>query len=449
MTSTSEKSLYVLIAGAGIGGLSLAIFLERAGIDYTVIERSSSMKTIGGALGLTAQIFRAFDQIGMFHELAEVSAPLSGITYFNHKMEKVGRLDGSNWEERYGYTHRLVPRRELMDVLLRHVPPHKIQWNKKITSAVQNDEGVSVVCADGTHFEADILIGSDGAYSTVRSLLFKSMQEKGHKMDVSDLENLRFNQFAVIGLTSDISDEYPVLKKSTSEMEHIVNDKKKAYNICTIPLPGGRVNWLVGGNFDIDAEDQEKFRFSDWSSEAAKTIFKEIENLPCAIGGTLSNLLKKTDKAEISRVMLEDKIFKTWYDGRICLMGDAVHKTLPAGGQGANQAILDAICLANLLHELPSTSVEDITKMFAKYREIRFNGAKRSVVDSAMITNVICKQGTIGDIMRAVILDWSPVWVINMNLDALLCERPVLTFEPSFIDKGDLKDKSKPHTLQN
>ncbi|KAG0227317.1 hypothetical protein BGW42_002999 [Actinomortierella wolfii] len=87
--------------------------------------------------------------------------------------------------------------------------------------------------------------------------------------------------------------------------------------------------------------------------------------------------------------------------------------------------------------------------MFAKYREIRFNGAKLSVEDSAMITSVICKQGIIGDIIRTVILGWSPAWLTNMNADILMSERPILTFEPSFIDKGDYKDRSKPHTLQN
>ncbi|KAF9978288.1 hypothetical protein BGZ73_003095 [Actinomortierella ambigua] len=447
MQPTEDKALRVLIAGAGIGGLSLAIFLERAKIDYVVIERSPTMKNVGGALGISAQSLRVFDQIGIYGELAAVSKPLEGIYYFNQKKERVGQLNGGFYEKRYGYSNRIFPRQELMEVLIRHVPPHKIQWDKKIVSTVQNAEGVSIICSDATHFVGDVLIGSDGAYSTVRNSLYKTMKERGQRIAKSDLEDLRFEQFAILGVTRDISDEWPTLKSSKSAMEIIVAGKNNPYNIYAIPIPGGRVNWMVGGRFHIKPEDQEDFRFADWESESAKALLKEIEHLPITIGGTIGNLLNKTERSKISRTLLQDKLFNAWYEGRTCLMGDAAHKTLPAGGQGANQTILDAVCLANLLYEMPSTSIEDITKVFAKYREIRYATAKQSVADSALVTDLISKQGLSGDMLRTVILSWMPEFMIVKIQDVLVGERPLLTFERAIDDKGELKDTSKPHKL--
>ncbi|KAG0260824.1 hypothetical protein DFQ27_003304 [Actinomortierella ambigua] len=433
MAPTQDKPLRVLIAGAGIGGLSLAIFLTRAKIDYVVLERSASLKTIGGALGLSGQALRVFDQIGIYDELAAVSKPLTSIEYYNQNKEKVGQLDGSLWEKRYGYGNRVFPRNELMKVLLRHVPPENIQWGKSIKSTAQNEEGVSVVCTDATHFVGDVLIGSDGTYSAVRRSLYKNMQEKGQRLGKGDLEHLRFDQFAILGITSDISDEWPTLKEPKGAMEIIVASNGSPYNVYAIPIPGGRLNWMVGCRFHIQPEDQDEFRFSNWDSDSAKAILKEIENLPITIGGTIGNLL--------------DKLFHVWYDGRTCLMGDAVHKTLPAGGQGANQTILDAVCLTNLLYELPSTSTEDINKMFARYREIRFSTAKQAVGDSALVTDMISKQGLYGDLLRAVVLGWMPSFITTRIMDALAGERPLLTFEPAIPDKGEFKNTSKAHTI--
>ncbi|KAF9992063.1 hypothetical protein BGZ80_008736, partial [Entomortierella chlamydospora] len=74
---------------------------------------------------------------------------------------------------------------------------------------------------------------------------------------------------------------------------------------------------------------------------------KEYENFPCPYGGTMKDLFDTTPKHLISKIFLEEKVFQTWYHGRSVLIGDACHKLLPGGGEGAVMAMKDAVVLAN------------------------------------------------------------------------------------------------------
>ncbi|KAG0227651.1 hypothetical protein BGW42_002781 [Actinomortierella wolfii] len=94
------SSVKVVIAGAGIAGLSLAIFLERAGIQYTILEKAQTFRPWGASIALTPQVLRVFDQLGMVHELQEIGITLLGGLHYKQDLTKVGTVDLSNYEER-------------------------------------------------------------------------------------------------------------------------------------------------------------------------------------------------------------------------------------------------------------------------------------------------------------------------------------------------------------
>jgi len=95
MTSHSS-SLPVLIIGGGLGGLTMAILLERAGLNYLVLEKSSEVQALGSATNLGPNIQPLFEQLGLFEKFEAISKPSSKVDIFNEQMEQIG---GINYDE--------------------------------------------------------------------------------------------------------------------------------------------------------------------------------------------------------------------------------------------------------------------------------------------------------------------------------------------------------------
>ncbi|KAG0238405.1 hypothetical protein BGW42_005638 [Actinomortierella wolfii] len=441
MASSNHK---VIIAGAGIGGLTLGIMLEKAEIDYIILERATEFKALGSSISLTAQVLRVFDQLGILEDITAVSLPMSDMAYYKQDLTHMASWDASIANERYGYTSLFFSRPDLMQVLLKHVPAHKIIWGRRVLSTMQNTNGVMVRCASGDTYNGEILIGADGAYSAVRQSLYKNLKMKGIYVPPTDTAPLRFDQFAILGVSNDISEEYPILKEYDSKLNIVVADKKP-YNVYCIPLPGGRVGWAICGKLlQTQFHDQENFRFSDYSEESIEELRGKIEDVPVPIGGSIGKLMKKTES--VSHIMLEDRFFNVWHAGRTVLIGDACHKLIPAGGQGAIQTILDCICLANLLKEMPSWEPENITKVFERYYEIRAPHARKAVAASRQLSNLLSTTGFMADLTRAFILK-SPRWIVLKSFDNIYGGRPILNYLEQIPLKGFVKDYSKPATL--
>jgi 2-polyprenyl-6-methoxyphenol hydroxylase-like FAD-dependent oxidoreductase len=129
------------------------------------------------------------------------------------------------------------------------------------------------------------------------------------------------------------------------------------------------------------------------SQEAKEKFIKDVYNFPIKASdneesqqgkqATLGDLIDATEPGIAATVLLEEKMFETWYHGRTVLIGDAVHKMHPASGQGCVNAMQDAVVLANCLYEIsegkePLTSAT-ITGAFSDYREQRYGHAKTQV----------------------------------------------------------------------
>ncbi|KAG0233653.1 hypothetical protein BGW41_001405 [Actinomortierella wolfii] len=435
----------VIIAGAGIAGLSLAIMLERANIQYCVLERAAEFRPLGSAICLSAQVLRVFDQLGILEQMRAKSKPLMGIDYHKQDLTQIGTIDNSFFRERYGYENLFFARPDLMQVLLDNVPKEKIHWGKKILSTMQNKEGVMCRCADGTTFDGDILVGADGAYSAVRQSLYKNLAAKGVKVSKSDTGPLRFDQFALLGVTKPVPELFPAVNDETTRMSVVLADKLP-YIAYVRSLHGGRIGWTICGKLlSPESHGQENFRFSDWGAESIEEIRQELDHIPVPLGGTIGFLIDNTQ--DISKVMLEDRYFHCWYENRTVLIGDACHKLIPAGGQGANQSILDAICLANLLAELPSPKPEDITAVFARYFEIRSPTAKKCVDGSAKLSKLMNSQGKIAEFIRGLVLNM-PAKMTLKQQDTMFTGRPILNYLPQIELKGTAPNSAKDMTLK-
>ncbi|KAF9971106.1 hypothetical protein BGZ65_010627, partial [Modicella reniformis] len=115
---TQHSPPKVLISGAGLSGLFLAILLERAGILYHVYERAPTVKPLGAALVLNANILPAFDQLGLLEEIAQIAFPLSTLELHHENLDHIGTIDISGFKTEAGYDSYIFHRPDLYDILL-------------------------------------------------------------------------------------------------------------------------------------------------------------------------------------------------------------------------------------------------------------------------------------------------------------------------------------------
>ncbi|KAF8958828.1 hypothetical protein BGZ46_001879 [Entomortierella lignicola] len=313
----------VLIVGAGIRGLFLAILLKKINIPYRIFERASEVKPLGSAMSLNGCTFPALEQLGIYEELKKVSKHYPEVEFYNASSKKLGSFTTNDL---------------------------KIAFKKKVLSTEEKEEKVIIHFSDNTSHSGDILVGADGAYSAVRQNMYKQMNAKGI-LPESDLGNFLINYITMVGVaTPPDPEQYPQLKDENSRFNQII--------------------------------------FGD-GANGTKSAGDSYKDFPCHLGGTMGDLFDATPKHLISKVFLEEKLFKTWHHGRSVLLGDACHKLHPAAGLGARNAIEDAISLANCLYFMKDSSEKSIESAFEDYYKHRYNHANEAFKTSNFTSKIL------------------------------------------------------------
>ncbi|KAF8916354.1 hypothetical protein BGZ58_005305 [Dissophora ornata] len=138
----------------------------------------------------------------------------------------------------------------------------------------------------------------------------------------------------------------------------------------------------------------------------------------------------------ISKVFLEEKMFKTWYHGRTVLTGDACHKMLPGAGQGAVNAMQDAVVLANCLYAMPDKSASSITAAFEEYFKQRHQRAHTQFVRSNEMSQTMVGQTWVDRLLRHVMLNYIPNWVLQISFNKTFEYRPQIAWLPLAENRG-------------
>jgi 2-polyprenyl-6-methoxyphenol hydroxylase-like FAD-dependent oxidoreductase len=335
----------VLIAGAGIGGLTAAIALRRAGFDVSVFERAAELRPVGAGIALAANAILGLRRLGSADQIAEVGQPVRSLALKEASGREITSSDLSPLEEALGAPTLAFHRAELHQALLGELGPGVVQLGYAVTSFEEKDGVVRVQLADGSTREGVALIGADGLHSVVRRQLF------------GDTPLRYWGQTSWRGVTSPGE---LVLQGSTSETW----GHRRRFGL--VSLTRGRVYWFAVEETQQGGKDEPgrtraylRSAFAGWH-----------DPICAAIEATSEDAIVRTD------VQDRDPL-PHWTRGCVSLLGDAAHPMTPNLGQGACQAIVDAVVLAEEL-----VRSDDVPAALARYERRRIRRANDIVLRS-------------------------------------------------------------------
>ncbi|KAF9935142.1 hypothetical protein FBU30_007521 [Linnemannia zychae] len=432
--STSKKPT-VLIVGAGIGGLMLGALLEKSNTPYMIFERSTSFKQLGSAMCVGPTLIPIFQQLGIYEEFLTIGKYMTQIDNFKESLETYPPNDHRRIEEFSGYGKYMVSRPKLHDLILRQVPINKIHFGRRVLNISETEDRVLVHLSDNSVYEGDIIVGADGAYSEVRQRMYEQLKAKG-ELPKSDQEDLPFSCICLVGQTKPLDPEqYPIVNQPRCAFQLYLGDNKP-YSWILVTTAQNTIAFMVLHHLNSTTNRATADQCSrqkenvEWDAYPAQAMCDETRDFPISLQEgkkhTLGDLFEQTPKELISKVMLEEKVFQTWYSGRYVLLGDACHKLHPAGGHGAVTAFHDAVALANLLYAMPTTTAKDITTVFKEYYMERLPAVTESFNQSHRLSKMTDK-GILGTIILFTITRL-PDWLMKIMLAKTVRFRPQVGF---------------------
>jgi len=336
----SQASKKAIIIGGGIGGVTAAIALKRAGLDVTVYEQAEELQEVGSGLPLWTNALRTLNVIGLTDGLEKLGVHVTSVRVTTWKGDTLTDTKNDKYLKKLGTITIVVHRAELLTLLLKTLGEGNVQLGMTCVDFTQNASGVTAKFANGREVRGDILIGADGIHSVTRTHLFGLIKPKyvGYTCwrglahtPRTGLETWAWGKGCQFGITP-MSQEraYWFVQKYAPEGEE---DK-----------PGGKKNEILA-------------LFHDWH-----------DPIPSVIEATAEADILRNDIYELQHL-------HQWSHGRVTLLGDAAHAMTPNLGQGACQAIEDAIALANCLNE--TANVRAALKNYEKRRITRANRITR------------------------------------------------------------------------
>lgn len=187
--ATPPPTFKVLIAGGSLVGLTLALILEKANIDFLILEKGDIAPDLGASISVLPQTARVLEQLGIWDTFLAKSFPVSQ----RHHVDEHGRVSETSNEfgligEKLGRPCLLIERKIWIRTLYESLgDTSKVRTRVGVDSFVEDEEGVTVTTSTGDTIRGSILVGADGVHSMVR----RKMAEAVSESDPERARNLR------------------------------------------------------------------------------------------------------------------------------------------------------------------------------------------------------------------------------------------------------------------
>jgi len=317
---------HIIVAGAGLGGLTLALCLARVGFRVTVLEQAKVLGEVGAGVQISANGARVLYHLGLADALNRVAfRPESGeMRHWQTGETLSSRPLGQASEQDFGFPYFHLHRADFHSILateLRDIISVDLHLDHKVTEFDQTETGVRVSTEGGANFSGDVLVGCDGIHSAIREQLFGP-------------DAPRFTGCVAWRATVPVDilppgHVRPVASNWIGQGGHFVHYYVRRGELVNCVGVMERGAWQAESWSSAGAITEFINDFSGWH-EDLQILMHAAEN--CFQWG-----------------LFDRDPMPQWGDGRVTLLGDACHPMLPFMAQGAVMAIEDAYTLAQCL----------------------------------------------------------------------------------------------------
>ena len=371
-----------IVVGAGIGGLAAAVALQRRGWRVRVFERAASPRELGFALLLAPNAMLALEALG----LAD-TARRGGVVVTHGEMRRpdgyvLRRFDVTRLADALGAPAIAVRRPVLHGALLQAVDADSLTLSSEVVEIVDSGDGVSVTLASGHSERADVVVGADGVASVVRRILHPNegpprasglLAVRGVAYDVVQfLEGSSGSQYFGRGIEAGLG--------RTSETS---------------------IYWYLSVSAAFAGADRDPGVVRDRCLTAFHAAFRAI------VAAT------KPDEMRLDELFDREPLDQ-WGRGRATLLGDAAHPMLPHAGQGAAQALEDAVELARALD-----ATNDASTALRRYETARAKRTRAIVMLSRRNARIGSLDNGVACWLRDTAIGFIPESLILRSLIAL------------------------------
>ena len=346
----------ILIAGAGLGGLSAAGCLLKAGFDVEIYEHAPSLGEVGAGIQMSANAMHVLNYLGIGEKISAQSVRPEAYVFRLHNTGEI--IDRFNLSDEhlalhkapYNQAHRADLHGLLTDMVL-GLKPNSIHLNKTVKYFNESERDVSLFFEDGTKVIGDVLIGADGIKSVVRDQISGKVPAT---------------------YTGDSAWRITVPKEVLPK-----NFMEQVMSVWMGPGKHAVTYWIKRGTLLNFVGSVETPVASD-ESWTAKFPWEEMKSNFKGWHSDIQTVIDLADRNECFRWALYSRpVVKNWSTPRATILGDAAHATLPYLAQGAAMAIEDGAILARCLSD-----VSEISKALNLYERNRYDRTKRVVETS-------------------------------------------------------------------